>query len=69
MADITTFTSRESVVHAAFQALEKEGIDISLPFPKDVSLPDTAEVSVTCNYYVSVKLITDVAEYTYVPCL
>lgn len=53
MADISTFISRESVVHAAFQALEKEGINISLPFPRDVSLPDTAEVSITFNSVLS----------------
>lgn len=55
MADITTFINRESVIHAAFQALEKEGINISLPFPKDVSLPDAEEVSASCKYHVSVK--------------
>ena len=46
MADIATFTSRDSVVHAAIQALEKEGIGITLPSPKNASLPDTEEVSV-----------------------
>ena len=50
MADIATFACRESVVHAAIQELEKEGIDISLPSSKNVSLPDTEEVSVSVSF-------------------
>ena len=44
MADIATFTSRESVINAALRALEKEGINITLPSLHDPSLPDTEEV-------------------------
>lgn len=43
MADITTFSNRESVVHAAFQALEKEGINFSPPSPKNACLPADIE--------------------------
>lgn len=56
MADITTFTSRESVIHAAFQALEKEGINISFSFPKDASFPDTEEVVLMFYVHVYVCL-------------
>ena len=45
MADLTTFTRRESVVLATLQALEKEGISVIPPSPKNTSLPDAEEVS------------------------
>lgn len=44
MADIATFTNRESVVNAVLRALEKEGINITLPSSQNASLPDTEEV-------------------------
>ena len=33
MEDISEFDNRESVIHAAFQVLEKEGVDLSASSP------------------------------------
>ena len=33
MEDIAEFDNRESVTHAAYQALEKEGVNLSAPSP------------------------------------
>lgn len=44
MADIATFTNRDSVVNAVLRTLGKEGINITLPSSQNASLPDTEEV-------------------------
>jgi len=64
MEDIAEFDNRESVTHAAYQALEKEGIDLSAPSPSASSPQCLNEVNLAyLLLYVTARIFSYVSLY------